>query len=66
MKRYRLILNFDAAKWMPPMIRSLLKANVRWRTIVRYMTESAKNESLNAADVAALLTGISVESVEEA
>jgi hypothetical protein len=38
MKRYRLIFSFENAKWMPMMIRTLLKANVRWRTAVRHLT----------------------------
>ena len=64
MKRYRCILSLEGADWMPPVIRSLFKANVRWRTIVRRLTPEQFDDVLSKLGVAALITGIAVESIE--
>jgi hypothetical protein len=65
MKRYRFILTLDEATWIPATIRSLFKMNVRWRTVVKRMTQGAVEEVLSAMPIASAITGIGVERVEE-
>jgi hypothetical protein len=66
MKRYRCILSLEGATWLPAWIRTLIKANVRWRTVVRWLTPEQFDDAVTKLGVAALITGIAVESIEEA
>jgi hypothetical protein len=65
MKRYRFILSLEDAIWIPATIRTLFKVNVRWRTVVKRMTQGAVEEVLSAMPIASAITGIGIERVEE-